>query len=35
VWRHAPGDTLSLQILRESAIRVVEVAGGNRREFYK
>ncbi len=35
IWRRAPGETLGFQILRESSIRVVEVIGGNRREFYK
>jgi S1-C subfamily serine protease len=35
IWRHAPGETLGFQILRESSIRVVEVTAGNRREFYR
>jgi S1-C subfamily serine protease len=35
IWRKGPGDSLSLQVLRESAIRVVEVVAGDRYEFYK
>jgi len=35
IWKKAPGDGLSLQVLRDSAIRVVEVAAGDRYEFYK
>jgi S1-C subfamily serine protease len=35
IWKKAPGESLSLQVLRDSAIRVVEVAGGDRYEFYK
>ena len=35
LWRHAPGESVSLQVLRESAIRVVEVTAGDRDEFYK
>ena len=33
-WRRHPGDTLGLQVLRDSAIRVVEVVGGDRERFY-
>ena len=35
LWRKAPGQTVGLQILRESAIRVVEIAAGDRDEFYR
>jgi serine protease Do len=35
LWRKGPGDSLGFQILRESAIRVVEVVAGDRYEFYK
>jgi len=35
IWRKTAGEPLSLQILRESAIRVVEVETGNRDEFYR
>ncbi|PYQ16855.1 MAG: hypothetical protein DMF80_03160 [Acidobacteria bacterium] len=35
IWKRAPGESLSLQVLRDSAIRVVEVAAGDRYEFYK
>jgi S1-C subfamily serine protease len=35
LWRKPPGETVGLQILRDSAIRVVEVTAGDRDEFYK
>lgn len=35
LWRKAPGQTVGLQVLRDSAIRVVEVTAGDRDEFYK
>jgi S1-C subfamily serine protease len=35
IWRKQPGQSLTLQILRESAISVFEVLPGDRYEFYK
>lgn len=35
LWRKGPGETVGLQILRDSAIRVVEIASGDRDDFYK
>ncbi len=35
MWKKSPGQSLSFQLLRESAIHIVEVLAGNRREFYK
>jgi len=35
LWRNAAGEPVSLQILRDSAIRVVEVESGDRDEFYR
>jgi len=35
LWKKAPGESVSLQVLRESAIRVVEVTAGDRDDFYK
>jgi S1-C subfamily serine protease len=35
LWRKPPAETVGLQILRDSAIRVVEVTAGDRDEFYK
>jgi S1-C subfamily serine protease len=35
IWRKGPGDTLRLQVLRDSAIRSVEVTGGDREEFFR
>ena len=35
IWKRAPGDRLSLQILRNSAIRRIEIVAGDRYEFFK
>jgi S1-C subfamily serine protease len=35
IWKKKPGEALGLQVLRESAIRVVEVVSGDRYEFYR
>ncbi|HEY7511497.1 MAG TPA: S1C family serine protease [Vicinamibacteria bacterium] len=35
LWRHAAGDSISLQVLRDGAIRVIEVTAGDRDEFYR
>lgn len=35
LWRKGPGETVGLQVLRDSAIRVVEITAGDRDEFYK
>jgi S1-C subfamily serine protease len=35
LWKRGPGESISLQVLREGAIRVVEVAAGDRDEFYR
>jgi len=35
LWRKVPGEVVGLQILRDSAIRVVEITAGDRDEFYK
>jgi S1-C subfamily serine protease len=35
LWKRAPGDSVSLQVLRDGAIRVVEVTAGDRDEFYR
>jgi S1-C subfamily serine protease len=35
LWRKRPGDTLGFQVLRDSAILVVEVTAGDRADFYK
>jgi S1-C subfamily serine protease len=35
LWRKAPGEIVGLQILRDSAIRVVEITAGDRDDFYK
>jgi len=35
LWRKGPGESLSLQILRDSSIRIVEVVAGDRYQFYR
>ena len=35
LWRKQPGQALDLQVLREGAILVIEVKGGDRYDFYK
>lgn len=35
IWRKPPGETISLQILRDSSIRIVEVTAGDRYEFFR
>jgi serine protease Do len=35
LWRRAPGETVGLQVLRDSTIRVVEIAAGDRDDFYR
>jgi len=35
LWRHAPGEKISLEVLRDNELRVVNVIGGDRAEFYK
>jgi S1-C subfamily serine protease len=35
IRRKGPGEALSFQVLRDSAIRVVEVAAGDRDAFYR
>jgi serine protease Do len=35
LWRHVPGEAMGLQLLRDSAIRLVDVVAGDRDEFYK
>jgi S1-C subfamily serine protease len=35
IWLKHPGETVGLQILRESSIRVVDVTSGDRYEFYR
>ena len=35
LWRHAPGELIGLQLLRDSRIRAVELSAGDRDEFYR
>ena len=35
LWRHSPGEKISIEVLRDNELRVVNVVGGDRAEFYK
>jgi S1-C subfamily serine protease len=35
IWKKRPGDSLRLQVLREAALRSVEIIGGDRESFYR
>jgi S1-C subfamily serine protease len=35
LWRHEPGERLTLEVLRDSKVRRVEITGGDRAEFFR
>lgn len=35
VWRKAPGEAVSMQVLRDESIHVIEIVAGDRYEFYE
>jgi S1-C subfamily serine protease len=35
LWRHGPGEKITLEVLRDNELRVVHVTGGDRAEFYR
>jgi len=35
LWRHEPGERLSIEVMRENKVTRVEVTGGDRAEFFK
>jgi serine protease Do len=35
VWRKEPGETIGVQVLRESAIRIIEIVAGDRYAFFR
>jgi len=35
LWRHAPGERLTLEVMRDNAVRRLEVTGGDRAEFFR
>ncbi len=35
LWRHAPGEKISIEVLRDNELCVVNVVGGDRADFYK
>jgi S1-C subfamily serine protease len=35
VWRHEPGERLTFEVMRDNALRRVEITGGDRAEFFK
>lgn len=35
LWRHAPGERVTLEVMRDNVLKRVEVASGDRAEFYR
>jgi S1-C subfamily serine protease len=35
LWRHEPGERLTFEIMRDNAVRRLDLAGGDRAEFFK
>jgi S1-C subfamily serine protease len=35
LWRHEPGEPLTFEVMRDNAVRRLEVKGGDRAEFFK
>jgi S1-C subfamily serine protease len=35
LWRHAPGERLTLEVMRDNAVKRLELTGGDRAEFFK
>jgi S1-C subfamily serine protease len=35
LWRHEPGERLTLEIMRDNAVKRLELTGGDRAEFFK
>jgi S1-C subfamily serine protease len=35
LWKHQPGEKLSFEVMRDNAVRRLEIVGGDRAEFFK
>jgi S1-C subfamily serine protease len=35
LWKHAPGEKMTLEVMRDNAVRRLSVTGGDRADFYK
>jgi len=35
LWRHEPGERITLEVMRDNAVRRLELTGGDRAEFFK
>jgi S1-C subfamily serine protease len=35
LWRHGPGEKISLEVLRDNELRILSVVGGDRADFYR
>ena len=35
LWRHGPGEKLTLEVMRDSKLRRLEVTGGDRAHFFR
>ncbi|HEY7040903.1 MAG TPA: PDZ domain-containing protein, partial [Methylomirabilota bacterium] len=35
LWRHEPGERITLEVMRDNEVRRLSVTGGDRADFYK
>jgi len=35
LWRHEPGEQITLEVMRDKAMRRLQLTGGDRAEFFK
>ena len=35
LWRREPGERITLEVMRDNAVRRLELTGGDRAEFFK
>jgi S1-C subfamily serine protease len=35
LWRHEPGERLTIEVMRDNALRRLEITGGDRADFFK
>jgi S1-C subfamily serine protease len=35
LWHHEPGERLTVEVMRDNAVRRLEITGGDRAEFFK
>ena len=35
LWKHAPGEKLTFEVMRDNAVRRLEITGGDRANFFR